>query len=67
MNGGPGSSSMIGLLQENGPCVVNRDSNSTELNPWSWNNNVNMLVSWMTFAERNITDDIASTLTSLTK
>ncbi|KAJ5177009.1 Carboxypeptidase S1 [Penicillium canariense] len=43
MNGGPGSSSMIGLMQENGPCLVNADSNSTELNPWSWNNYVNML------------------------
>lgn len=43
MNGGPGSSSLIGLLQENGPCNVNIDSNSTTLNPWSWNNNVNML------------------------
>lgn len=43
MNGGPGSSSLIGLLQENGPCNVNIDSNSTTLNPWSWNNEVNML------------------------
>ncbi|KAJ5665072.1 uncharacterized protein N7477_007520 [Penicillium maclennaniae] len=43
MNGGPGSSSLIGLMQENGPCLVNADSNSTELNPWSWNNYVNML------------------------
>jgi carboxypeptidase C (cathepsin A) len=43
INGGPGSSSMIGLLQENGPCFVNEDSNSTTLNPWSWNANVNML------------------------
>ncbi|MCJ1263033.1 hypothetical protein MMC22_002903 [Lobaria immixta] len=43
MNGGPGSSSMIGLLQENGPCNINPDSNSTTLNPWSWNNEVNML------------------------
>ncbi|KAJ5104472.1 hypothetical protein NUU61_001819 [Penicillium alfredii] len=43
MNGGPGSSSMIGLMQENGPCRVNKDSNSSELNPWSWNNYVNML------------------------
>ena len=43
INGGPGSSSMIGLLSENGPCVVNDDSNSTSLNPWSWNNEVNML------------------------
>lgn len=34
---------MIGLLQENGPCIINSDSNSSELNPWSWNNKVNML------------------------
>ena len=38
MNGGPGSSSLLGLLVENGPCSVNPDSNSTTLNPWSWNN-----------------------------
>lgn len=29
---------MLGLLAENGPCYVNPDSNSTTLNPWSWNN-----------------------------
>lgn len=33
----------MGLLQENGPCFVGNDSNSTYLNPWSWNNEVNML------------------------
>jgi carboxypeptidase C (cathepsin A) len=38
MNGGPGSSSMLGLMRENGPCFVNSDSNSTYLNEWSWNN-----------------------------
>ncbi|RPA97220.1 putative carboxypeptidase S1 [Choiromyces venosus 120613-1] len=43
MNGGPGSSSMVGLFTENGPCRVNNDSASTHLNPWSWNNEVNML------------------------
>ncbi|CZS87939.1 related to carboxypeptidase C (cathepsin A) [Rhynchosporium graminicola] len=43
LNGGPGSSSLMGLLQENGPCFVGPDSNSTILNPWSWNNEVNML------------------------
>ncbi|KAJ4414932.1 hypothetical protein N0V82_007645 [Gnomoniopsis sp. IMI 355080] len=43
LNGGPGSSSMLGLLTENGPCYVNSDSNSTRLNPNSWNNEVNML------------------------
>ncbi|KAK2841544.1 hypothetical protein FQN49_006154 [Arthroderma sp. PD_2] len=43
MNGGPGGSSMLGMLAENGPCWVNPDSNSTRLNPHSWNNEVNML------------------------
>lgn len=38
-----GSSSLIGLLGENGPCFVNPDSKSTRLNEWSWNNEVNML------------------------
>jgi len=43
MNGGPGSSSMLGLMRENGPCYVNPDSNSTYLSEWSWNNEVNLL------------------------
>ena len=43
MNGGPGASSMLGLFQENGPCYVGNDSNSTYLNSYSWNNEVNML------------------------
>lgn len=38
MNGGPGSSSLLGLFVENGPCYVNADSNSTYLSEWSWNN-----------------------------
>jgi carboxypeptidase C (cathepsin A) len=38
INGGPGSSSMIGLLRGNGPCSIHSDSNSTFLNDWSWNN-----------------------------
>lgn len=34
---------MMGLLEENGPCFIGPDSKSTYLNPWSWNNEVNML------------------------
>ncbi|KAK6227430.1 serine carboxypeptidase [Colletotrichum tabaci] len=43
LNGGPGGSSIMGLLEENGPCFVNEDSKTTRLNPWSWNNEVNLL------------------------
>lgn len=43
LGGGPGSTSLYGAVSENGPCTINRDSNSTTLNQWSWNNNVNML------------------------
>ncbi|KAK5169543.1 uncharacterized protein LTR77_005519 [Saxophila tyrrhenica] len=43
LNGGPGGSSMIGALAENGPCLVGSDSNGTYLNEWSWNNEVNVL------------------------
>ncbi|KAJ7890752.1 serine carboxypeptidase [Mycena leptocephala] len=42
-NGGPGSSSMLGLLQELGPCRITNDSSSVTLNPFSWNNNANVL------------------------
>ncbi|KAK0620974.1 carboxypeptidase C [Immersiella caudata] len=44
LNGGPGGSSIMGLLEENGPCFITPDSKSSSiLNPWSWNNEVNML------------------------
>ena len=40
----PGSSSMIGLFQENGPCRINNDSETVSLNKNSWNNVANMSV-----------------------
>ncbi|KAK4182402.1 Alpha/Beta hydrolase protein [Podospora australis] len=43
INGGPGAGSIMGALEENGPCFVSPDAKSTYHNPWSWNNEVNML------------------------
>lgn len=35
--------SISAALGENGPCRINIDSQTTSLNPWSWNERVNML------------------------
>ncbi|KAJ4293176.1 hypothetical protein N0V90_008458 [Kalmusia sp. IMI 367209] len=42
LNGGPGASSMIGLFQNNGPCTF-VNGTTPVFNPYSFNNNVNML------------------------
>jgi carboxypeptidase C (cathepsin A) len=34
---------MIGLLQELGPCRINNNSRTVDLNPFSWNNEANLL------------------------
>jgi carboxypeptidase C (cathepsin A) len=43
LQGGPGVPSTQAAVGENGPCVVLEDSKTTRLDPWSWNNNVNMI------------------------
>lgn len=43
LQGGPGVPSITAAIGENGPCSVTENSKDTILNPWSWNNEVNML------------------------
>ncbi|KAL9001352.1 MAG: hypothetical protein Q9169_000243 [Polycauliona sp. 2 TL-2023] len=46
INGGPGSSSMVGLFQEAGPCEVvevARDKFGTQLRKWGWDRSSNII------------------------
>ncbi|KAJ9473663.1 hypothetical protein DIPPA_70071 [Diplonema papillatum] len=43
MTGGPGCSSELAILFENGPCKVNEDGKTTTSNPYSWNQNANVV------------------------
>lgn len=43
MTGGPGCSSELALLFENGPCQPTSDGQSTVINPFSWNNQSNII------------------------
>ncbi|KAM0402587.1 hypothetical protein ACHAPZ_005526 [Fusarium culmorum] len=43
LTGGPGGSSMLGLLQELGPCLINEHGNGTVHNPYGWNANANYI------------------------
>ncbi|PWY89168.1 alpha/beta-hydrolase [Aspergillus heteromorphus CBS 117.55] len=43
MTGGPGGSSMLGLFEELGPCLINEYGNGTVYNPYGWSRNSSML------------------------
>jgi cathepsin A (carboxypeptidase C) len=43
LTGGPGGSSMIGLLQELGPCLINEHGNGTVYNEYGWSKNANII------------------------
>lgn len=43
LQGGPGVPSTQAAVGENGPCIVIEDSKTTTLDPWSWNDKVNMM------------------------
>lgn len=41
--GGPGCSSTLALLSENGPCSVKEDGSGTKFNPYSWTESAHVL------------------------
>ena len=42
-NGGPGCSSLLGFMQENGPLIYDEDTNEISMNEQSWNQKANVL------------------------
>lgn len=43
LTGGPGGSSMLGMLMELGPCLINSHGNATVHNEYGWSKNTNLL------------------------
>lgn len=43
LTGGPGCSSQLALMSENGPCTPTEDGMDTVNNPYSWTTNANMI------------------------
>ncbi|KAF1775430.1 Serine carboxypeptidase [Phytophthora cactorum] len=43
LNGGPGSSSLMGCFSENGPLLVNEDGKTLRVNKFAWNQKANLL------------------------
>ena len=44
LNGGPGCSSMLGLMQEIGPFVIDNGETDYKVNHWSWNLKAHLLI-----------------------